>query len=135
MTQGVSCLSHPAPNDLPFHPTFGHEPLGEYRKPLDFPHLQCCHHALVFDKLTVCNSPNEQGVVCPKGSDTRKFQSFTYPREESKPQFGGTPTSGKIPTCGPPATDCCLLLRHDQEIFFAKVARPKPIEKLIHPIE
>jgi excisionase family DNA binding protein len=97
--------------------------------PLDLPHLQCCHFAVVFGKFTPhVEFQSISGGIVPKLSEYWKFAEAAEILGVSQGTIRTWAEAGKIPMHKNPANGYRLFLRRDLDSFLETVAKvhPKP---------
>ncbi len=93
---------------------------------MDLQHLQCCHFAVVFDKLT--SHVEFQWIrrwTVPKLSEYVKVAEAAVILGVSQGTVRTWAADGKIPMHRNPANGYRLFKRDDLKKFLAKVARPE----------
>ena len=100
---------------------------GKCPHPMDLRHLQCCHFAVVFDKLTPhVEFQSIRGGIVPKLSEYVKVAEAAEILGVSQGTVRTWAADGKIPMHRNPANGYRLFKREDLKKFLAKVARPLP---------
>ena len=121
---------------IPISPTCGRKSDGKCPDPMDLRHLQCCHFAVVFDKLTPhVEFQSIRGWIVPKLSEYVKVAEAAEILGVSQGTVRTWAADGKIPMHRNPANGYRLFKREDLKKFLAKVARPQPVKKLNDSIE
>ncbi len=99
---------------------------GKCPRPSDLRHLQCCHFAVVFDKLTPhVEFQSIRGGIVPKLSEYVKVAEAAEILGVSQGTVRTWAADGKIPMHRNPANGYRLFKREDLKKFLAKVARPE----------